>query len=448
MRRLALLALLLLSVAVPAVALGSPTPTPLCSVCGDGFERAAQNHDRDVSVARSEAEVTVREDGTARWTVRNRLANRSQADQFRADSALLDSVVRDALGDGFRRPDADRVSDLSAHVEGHTVVVTFSQSSFADRVGGVLLVDYLHDGGDRGYYVLEADRFSILGPEGTEVVNDPATGAVGEPTDRPPQVTLRNDGDRYPESVDDTYVAFGPSEGPVQTLALRVVLAGRTLDVVLSNLAILVPAGLALVGGLACYRAASRWRLAPESPTRLAAAVAAVGALAAVHPLYAGSVPLVNDDISALAALGTAYLLVGGSALALAAARERVPWWVLLAPAAATPPVAMGLLVLLSYPTAPFPVSPEAWLGVPLAATFPLGYAVGRGRRRAWASALAVALGSAGLLALRYLTLTERPVAGGLVAILAAFLVAVGLLAGAPLYLLGESLSRTGPAEK
>ena len=461
MKRNVFLALLVLFAVVPTVAPASSQPNPLCSVCDDGFERAAADAGVESTVIRSTVEVVVRENGSARWTVRNRLTNESTAERLRNDPELLDRVVRTALGDGYRRPDADRVSDLSARVEGTDVVVTFAYSSFAEStVGDVLIVDYFHSGGDRESYGLDADEFTVVGPAGSVVVNDPATGQVhegeaseGEGRDgggdeeeaRDSRVTWLSpdDGyDRVDRSLDDTYVAFGPSDDVVQQLGVSVAFAVRTVPTVLNNLALLLPAALVFAAGLAGLGRARRVGLASGRPERFATGVLAFGLLAVVHPWYAGTVPLVNDDIAALSVAGTVCALVGLTALIVVVRRKQVPWWWLIAPAVLTPPVAAVLVASLSYPATPRDVLHITWLGVPLATMFPLGYAVGRGTRREKRYAVATLLGVSAALPLQYLSFTQQPVAGGLVAIIAAFLVAFGLLFGTPLYLLGESMAR------
>jgi hypothetical protein len=450
------LALLVLVAALPAVAPASSRPDPYCSVCDDGFERAATDAGLESTVTRSTVEVVVQENGDARWTVRNRLANESTANRLRTDSGLLDRVVRTALGDGYRSPDSTRVSDVSARVEGTEVVVTFAYSSFADSaVGGVLVVGYFHSGGGRESYGLDADEFTVVGPAGSVVVNDPATGRVHERADREGvddegeargsrvTWTSADDGyDRVDRYLADTYVAFGPSEGVVQRLGVTVAFAVRAVPTVLNNLALLLPAALVFAVGLAGLGRAGRVGLAPGELKRLAAGVLVLGLLGVVHPTYAGTVPLVNDDITALSAAGAVYVLVGVTALALVTVRKQVPWWWLLAPAALTPPIAALLVALLSYPSTPWDASDAVWLGVPLATVFPLGYAVGRGTRRGKRYALATTLGVTAGLPLQYLSFTQQPFAGGLMAIIAAFLVAFGLLFGTPLYLLGESVAR------
>ncbi|WP_276302442.1 hypothetical protein [Halorussus lipolyticus] len=342
------------------------------------------------------------------------------------DSALRDRIVRTALGEHYRKPNPDRLSNVSASVRNRTVVVTFAYEEFADRAGsGVLLIEYFHTD-DRRSYGLVADRFSVVGPDGSRVLKRPAEGwdedtrvivgrettATSEAAGNVTWATRAEERDRYyvDAYVEDTYVAFAPSDG---------------------------------LGG---YRSFVAGFFDARQTTQLAGGVVAIGLLAVVHPFYAGSVPLVNDDIPALSALGVAYALVGGAALAVTRLRKRVPWWWLLAPALATPPVAALAVTLLSYPDALADVSETVLLGVPLAGVFPLGYAVGSGDPRAKRRAGVAALALVAVLPLRFVSFTEAAALGGLVAIIATVLAVLGLLFGAPLYLLGGSLAMASEA--
>ncbi|USZ69761.1 hypothetical protein NGM10_16830 (plasmid) [Halorussus salilacus] len=440
MNRTALLAVLTLLAAVAlataAVPASSP-PEPLCSVCGADFERSGDERGVDAMVAQSTVEVAVGEDATARWTVRNRLANESAADRFREDPGLLDEVVAGALEHGNPH---DGVSDVSSRVDDGTVVVAFEHESFAERVrGDALVVDYLHTHGGRESYVLDADRFAVVGPDGHVVVNDPAMGRVGDG-----RVTLVPDGEGYgSDHVDDTYVAFAPDDGLLATAAVRVAFAERALPVVLDNLAVLAPAALAVVVGLAGFRRARRvWWIRRRDATLASGAVLAVGALGVAHPVYAGAVPLVSGTVPALSAAGVVYALAGGLSLWVCRTRTRVPWWSLLAPAVGVVALAGVLVASPRLPSLTWGASGGLWLGVPLAATFPLGYAVGLGDRRAEVGALSVAALAVVAVAVLSVSFASEPVAGGLVTIIASVLVALGLLAALPLYLLGDSLAR------
>ncbi|WP_135825310.1 hypothetical protein [Halorussus ruber] len=476
-------ALLALTAVAPAVVPASSPPQPLCSVCDDGFERAADERGLQANVTHGEATVRVREDGTGLWTVRNRLENESVADRLRNDPDRLDRIVRTALGDSYRKPNPNLLSNVSTSVRNQTVVVTFAYENFADHVGsGVLLVEYFHADGRRGYGLV-ADRFAVIGPEGSRVLKGPDESwdddsevtvgrnatATGGSTDRGSTAGGRSAGEvvwtNYAESdeyhvdsyVEDSYIAFGPHDGLLQGVALRIALVGRALPTVLGNLALLVPSGIALAVGFGGYRSVVSRYFASERPTRLAAGIFAIGLLAVGHPFYAGSVPLVNDYIPPVTAAGVAYALVAATALSVErfgrfgrferfGSRRRISWWWLLAPALATPAVAAPVEMLVSYPNTLRGVSETILFAVPLAATFPLGYAFGGDAPRAKRRAAVVAFALVAALPLRFVSFTEASVAGGLVAIIAAVLTLLGLLFGAPLYLLGGSLASAGEA--
>ena len=457
----AFVAFVVLAAVVPAVVPASSPPQPLCSVCDDGFEQAAAGqYGLNATVTHSEVSVAVHEEGTGHWTVRNRLENRSVADRLGNDSDLLDGIVHTALGESYRKPHPDLVSNVSASVRGRTVVVTFAYEEFADRVGsGVLVVDYFH-ATDRENYGLVADRFTVVGPDGSHVVKRPSEGAAEET-----QVTVsrnetvtgqsaaavtwvnRGDEDEYGVEayVEETYVAFGPSDGLAQTAALEITLAERAFPTILDTLALLAPAGIALALGLGGYRAVVSAFFAARQATDIAGVVLAVGLLVVVHPFYVGSAPPINNDVPMLTAFGTAYVLVGGTALALHRFRERfrrVPWWWLLAPVVATPPVAALAVTILSYPDTIWAVPEQVFLAVPLVAVFALGYAVGGDDPQATRYATGVTLALLAALSLRFVSFTDSAGFAGLVTIIGTLLVVVGLLFGAPLYLLGGSLAR------
>jgi len=204
----------------------------------------------------------------------------------------------------------------------------------------------------------------------------------------------------------------------------------------------LVPAWLAVLGGLVGFRRARRVRWIPRRRATLAgAAVLAVGALGVTHPVYAGVVPLINEAVPALSAAGAVYAIAGGASLWVGRTGDAVPWWSLLAPAAGVIALAGVLAASPGLPSPTWAASGGVWFGVPLAAVFPLGYAVGRGDRSAERRALAVTVGAVLAVTVRSVSFTSEPYAG-LLAVLALVIAAFGLLAALPLYLLGESLAR------
>lgn len=258
-RRFALPLLCALLVLAPAgtaalvgSATGSPQPTPVCNFCGTQFEEAASSTNTSVIVAESTAVVQVHDDGTATWTVRNRLAD--GADAFRDEPDTLDRTARALEG---RRGLPRQVTAVSARVEGDVVVITATQPDAATSHAGLLVVEFLHDRGGEPWYVVNADRFEVRAPEGQVVTNTPPAAEVSGAS----AIWTGNVDEEYYDAPDlegSPYVVFGPDRGgltgvrtaaaiglatlPIalgairlfvmlQTLAFGVVLAGVTLGV-------------------------------------------------------------------------------------------------------------------------------------------------------------------------------------------------------------------------
>ncbi|MFC4551357.1 MULTISPECIES: hypothetical protein [Halorussus] len=345
MNRAALLVLLLSLASGPAGA-GAP-PEPLCSVCDTGFEEAASERGVPATVTNSTVEVVLASDGTARWTVRNRLANRSTAEELRSNTRLLDAIVGESFGE-FTRPKPVHVSNVSARVVDRTVAVTFDHSSFADREGGVLVADYLHSGRVRGSYGIDADRFAVVGPAGTAVTNDPAIGQV-----RGNRVTVVNRGEEgyhFDDSVPDAYLVFASDDGATARAATHLALAARAAPAVLTNLAFLLPAAVVFAGGMAALGRTGPLRRFAWHPSgrTFAGGVTAVGLLAVVHPVYTGSAPLVAGRVHVLSGVGVVAASAGGLALWATVRGRPVPRWspflpVLAAPAFAAAAAVAGL---------------------------------------------------------------------------------------------------------
>lgn len=180
-----LVAALVLVVAVPAFAPATAGQTDwndqVCPVCGPTFETAAAANGVSVTVEESTAVVEVERDGTAHWTVRNRLSNASRA--RRLADADLGPALRDRL-DAHLKLDAERVRNVSTRADGDTVVVTFTDTDAGTRAFGRTVVTHfwLEQGMEGGpFYRFEADRVTVVGPEGTRVVNSP--GRDGERID-------------------------------------------------------------------------------------------------------------------------------------------------------------------------------------------------------------------------------------------------------------------------
>lgn len=174
MRRPALLLALLAVVVLAAVAGASPQPSPICGFCGGSFESAAEDHGVNATVAESRVTVQVHENGSATWTVRNSLGNGS--DRFREDPSRLADVGR-TLADGSPGV-VDEARFGTARMDGDTAVLVYRDPAAAQRHAGLLVVDYLHHEGYEQWYVVNAEMFTISGPDGTTVTNDPASGQV------------------------------------------------------------------------------------------------------------------------------------------------------------------------------------------------------------------------------------------------------------------------------
>jgi hypothetical protein len=288
MRRsvLALLTLLVVgSIALPAVA--SPQPRPVCGPCGAGFEHAAEREEMDITVTESVAVVRVHDDGSATWRVTNTLENESSAAALANGSRVSDSVLEYAI----RRSAVEGpFENVSLHAEGRQVVITFEDRYAITRMpGGVHVLDYFHAGGYDLWYVVTADRLTVLGPEGTVVTNDPAGASV-----QGRNATWQGNASATfwdaPRVGEDTYVTFaepGPAASALTTLAIALATLPGVLEVLLSiHLLPLLVFGI-LLGGVA----AGCLRLAPRAPDqRTIAGLAALGGgVAAVAALAVGA---------------------------------------------------------------------------------------------------------------------------------------------------------------
>lgn len=388
----ALAALLLLaSLAPPAIA--SPQPTPVCGPCGAGFERAAEKQGVDANVTESTAVVRVHPNGSATWTVRNRLG--SGADLLRREPDRLDRVA-DALAADRHRLLADATL-VDARLDGDVAVLTFRDPDAVSRHAGLLVVDSLHDRGREPWYHVNADRFAILGPEGTVVANDPESGAVDGN-----RVTWRGQaGVLYAPGTDlegSPYVVFAPERGGLTGVQVDAALALATLPIVLTSvrLFLLLQTGLyaaVLAGVVYAFRAfRPTW-----SARRVAAAVLGVfvagaavgGAMRALGALDPGPTWVSGPPLFALAL---------GLAAAVPGSRSRLDTVPRQALAAAGLLAAVGVALAGVYAATAAVERPVAFavrnvaVTLPLALLLPLGAALGADRRRRtrW-GALAVA---------------------------------------------------------
>lgn len=253
-------AVLLLSVAAMAAGLGggpaaaSPQPTPFCPVCGQTFHE---------NVTATDATLQVTGSGDVEWRVENELTEPT-ASEWRENPEAAASLASDAVDRRYRPPYDP--TDPTVTVDGDTLVVEFVDRGAARQRLGLFVVPYLHGEGREPRWVVNADRFSIVGPEGMRVVDEPA----GADVDGDRAVWH---GDTYRHSAEpepgDTYVVFG--SGPAVDARASVAVALMPLDPGLYGAYLL---GLAfLAGGSYGIYAVAGTRLGPRRVVPVLAAV-------------------------------------------------------------------------------------------------------------------------------------------------------------------------------
>lgn len=435
-----LLAVVGAGLAVPAAS--SPQPTPVCTFCGPQFEAAAVAPDANVSVAASTAVVKVHDDGSATWTVRNRLDDGAEA--FRENPENLERTVR-GLEDLRGLP--ERSTNVTATLEDDTVVVTAEQADVGSGQAGILVVDLLHDrGGDPRYHV-NADRFTIRGPPGTVVTNDPegatvegrnatwhgttsgARYAAGRPLRASPYVAFEQEGTFLPGVRTTAALALA-------TLPVVVGAVGRFLLLQTALFALAAATVGRVVGG-----STGDDRTDSSGHERPAVGALAVGVVVLVASL-AGDPLGVGTGV--LLGVVPAVVLVAAGGLALAyPERLGTP----VRQAAFAVPVLAVLGLVSWYVAAGTPGEPGGLAlrttaaALPLLAFLPLGGALAVGRRRLLWGAVAVVSFVVAVSILVDLTDPPTGLGGGIVA-LVLFVVAVVIpLLGSPLAVLGARLA-------
>jgi hypothetical protein len=438
---LAVVALVVLGpLAAPAPVDASPQPSPICGFCGGTFSDESEDAGVNATVAESHATVQVHENGSATWTVRNRLS--AGADRFRANPGLLTDVgMRLAT---VERGVAEDPRFVDARMDGDTAVLVYRDPDVAERHAGLLVVDYLHHGGYVPWHVVDAESFTIRGPPGTVVANNPGAGVVDGRS-----VSYAGSSERPvyegPTLEENPFVVFGPDRSSVTQAraSAAVLLAVAPLVVERAGQFLLVPLPLfAVLLGVAVWGVRRFDREVPVRP--VAAAVAAIAVLG-------GAALLVTYDprsLPGLALVGPALvgLLVGALAYddrsrgllattrgqALVAAGGLVATWAVLAVVHAT--------VFGSDSPARAALRMTA-MAFPLAVMLPLGGVLDgeRGRRWQW-WALAV-LAFAAMVPATVNLAAPWSGFGGTVRAMAFVLWALVLpVAGVPLLVLGDRL--------
>jgi hypothetical protein len=427
-----LLSLSLLGLSLAGPALAMPPPEPVCGPCSEPFVEASASEGVDVRVEASTATVRVHRNGSATWTVRNRVDD-DAARALRANDTVT-AVATRVVDDG---------SLVDASVDGDRVTIRYRLREFAvQSVGGSYRIEYFReDFAVANYDSLGADRLTLVAPEGLRVGTAPPSATV--------------EGDRmtltaatYRPGRDSAFVTLVPSDALLAPLLGAFALADVLVGVVLRNLArnVAVPTALFAAGIGAVVVVLSRLRDAlPRRSHTTGVALAALGAVAALHPLYAGVVPGVYGYSPALLAGGLAALAVG-VALTRPTVRSRLDYFglsVLVAVAFAVALTTVAAVSALGGP--PLRVESVVFLLVPALALLPAGGALGTGYRgRAALTALAGFL--LGLLAIVPLTTRPMGVSGLGVVVGSTYAVALVVL-GWPLLVVGASLARDAGRE-
>ncbi|AXG05750.1 hypothetical protein DU500_04470 [Haloplanus rubicundus] len=420
-------ALLGAAFAVPAAA--SPRPIQVCSPCERGFTYAAQSHDVDVEIERSTATMRVHRNGSATWTVENRLNDTAAFE----NASLRQAVAEEAI----------LVHDarlLSTSVSGDTVRMRYRTSDAATEAsGGVLRVEYFRD--DPGAMVrsgLGADRLTLVAPEGMAVGHAlPGADVSGR------EMTVTS----FDGGGDGPFVTLVPEGDPLAPLWSLVAVTLPLVPVVGRNLAFLVAIPtLVFVGGLrAVAWAVSAAGLDPAAATsdRRALVVVALALLALAHPLAPGLFALGGVEPPLVA--GAAGAVVLGGALAVPAVRARLSVARLAGLVGLAFVVAVAVGVLLRALTdlhVTEQVVRRMLVVLPVYAVTLVGYAAAHGRLRA---ALAAAAGAFALVLVTTFPILSQ---GGTLYFLGVAVAVIGAIGaaivGIPLFLLGHSLPRTG----
>jgi len=419
----------LLGTALATPATASPRPVPVCGPCERPFVSAANAHGVDVQVERSTATMRVHRNGSATWTVENRL-NDSAAATFE-NASLRESVAADAVAVHDGRL-------LSTSVDGKTVRIRYRTPDAATQApGGVLRVDYFRDDpGTLIYTHLGADRLRLVAPEGMAVGHALPGSDV---SDDGHEMTVTS----FETGGDGPFVTLVPEDDSLAPLWSLVAVALPLAPIVGRNLLLLIAVPtLVFAGGLrAIVWAASVTGFDPDSahPDRRALAVAALGVVALLHPLAPGLFVLSGTEPPLLG--GAVGVIALGGALAVSAVRARLT----LARLAGLVGLAFAVAVAVGFVLRSMPglhvgdhVVRRMLLTLPVYAVTLVGYAAANGGLR---RALAAAAGAFALvLATTFPVLSQAGTFYGLAVVLAVVGAVGAVVVGTPLFLLGYGL--------
>jgi len=359
----------LLGVALAAPAAASPRPVQVCSPCERGFKSAARTNDVDVRIEHSTATMRIHRNGSATWTVENRLND---------TAAFENASVRQSIAE-----EAILVHDarlLSTSVSGDTVRIRYRTPDAATEAPrGVLRVEYFRDDpGTQVYTGLGADRLTLVAPE-RMAVGHALPGA--DVSGREMSVTS------FDSDGDGPFVTLVPDDDPLAPLWSLAAVALPLAPIVGRNLAFLVALPtFVFAGGLTVVaRAASAAGLDPAAanPHRRALGIVALGIVVLAHPLAPGAFALGGVEPPLLAGAAGAIALGGTLAVPGVRARLSLPRLVALVGLAAAVVVAVGVaLRALTDLHVSEQVVPRMLVVLPVYAVTLVGYAAAHGDRR------------------------------------------------------------------
>jgi hypothetical protein len=412
----------LLGVVFAAPATASPRPVAVCAPCERSFVSAAHTNDVEVRIERSTATMRVHRNGSATWTVENRLNDTAALE----NASLRRSVAEEAV----------LVHDarlLSTSVSGDTVRMRYRTFDAATEApGGVLRVTYFRD--DPGTMVrsgLGADRLTLVAPE-RMTVGRALPGA--DVSNREMTVTSFEGG------RDGPFVTLVPEGDPLAPLWSLAAVSLPLAPIVGRNLVFLVALPtLVFVGGLGVVAwAVSAAGLDPAAanPDRRALGVVVLALLALATDAFA--LGGVEPPLFA----GAAGALALGGALAVPAVRTRLSVARLAGLVCLAFVVAVAVGVVLRSTTTLHVgdgVARRLLPTLPVYAATLVGYAAAHGDLR---RALAAAAGALALvLGLSFPILSQGGTFYFLGVVVALIGAVAGVVVGTPFFLLGHGLA-------
>lgn len=423
---------------IPGPATASPAPIPVCGPCGQPFDYVADTHGVEVTVERSTATVHVHENGSATWTVRNRIASQSAVERLRANASLVDRIVAATLDVRGVREHEHRFLRASITPDG-VVTMRYRTPNFASWTNGALRVEYFRERpGAYVYTGLGADRLTVIGPSGTAVTKALSGATVDGRTLTMTSFETRGDG---------PFVVFVPAGDPLGGARTFVAVASAVAPYVARNVALFVLLPTGVLAGLTWSVARTIEHVDPSTTLEQArfvgAIVAVLGFLAALHPWYADAVPFIGGYEPSLLAGSIATAVIGVVAMVVPERFALRFQYVAIAVA-----LGVGTLAVLTAPGrvpgghVPSSLGVSVLLPLPSVLALPVGYAGNDGPDRLRYATAALPAGS---LAAGVVYQFPLSTAGGPMFVLGAVLLvvyAVGVVVfGAPLFALGAVLS-------